>query len=188
MKKILVVILVFLTMFTSFASDVSSNPSSVKSKSVLFKDIGLRIGNGTFFWNEYCDVGLHLLAGMTFGLTQRLEVALEAITPIVPAPFSDVVAGLEFSYCFLGDRVTANNNAGSGVNIMVSLGLFCSSHSEDGKFLPTYLTLRFNPLALGNPNAGKREQLLPMGIAWNFRDKKVSMFFSLLIYDHYIKN
>ena len=185
MKKILVIMLIFLAMFTSFASETSSGTTA---KSVLFKDIGIRIGNGTFFWNEHFDVGLHLLGGMTFGLTQRLEVAFEAITPIVPNPFSSLVAGFEFSFSLLGDRVTVIDNAGSGVNMLISIGMFCSSHGEDGKFLPTYLTLRINPLTLGTPNSGKREQLLPMGIAWNFREKTVSMFFSLLMYDHYIKN
>ncbi len=191
MKKILIIMLVFFVMFTSFANDTSFGNdfgTTQATASVLFKDIGIRIGNGTFFFNEHYETGLHLLGGMTFGLTQRLEVALEAITPIVPNPFSDVAVGFEFSFAFLGDRVTAIGNAGTGINVLLSLGMFCSSHGEDGKFLPTYLTLRIHPITFGTPNAGKREHFLPMGVAWNFREKKVSMFFSLLMYDHYIKN
>lgn len=182
-KRFFVVVLVVVTMFSLAAGEAES----VNGDSVLFKDIGIRVGNGSFLWDSYMDTGLHFLGGMTFGLTKRLEVAVEAITPIVPSPLSDVVAGLEFSYALLGDRVSSGDTAGTGINTMLSLGLFCSTHNEKGVFMPTYLTFRLNTLTIGMPYSGRREHLLPIGIAWNFMEGKVSLFCSILMYDHYVK-
>ena len=183
MKRFFVVVLVVVTLFSLAAGEAES----VNGGSVLFKDIGIRVGNGTFLWDPYMDTGLHFLGGMTFGLTKRLEVAIEAITPIVPSPLSDVVAGFELSYALLGDRVSAGNTAGTGINTMLSLGLFCSNHNSKGVFMPTYLTFRLNTLTIGMPYSGRREHLLPIGIAWNFMEGKVSLFCSILMYDHYVK-
>lgn len=182
-KRFFVVVLVVVTLFSLAAGEAES----VNGGSVLFKDIGIRVGNGSFLWDSYMDTGLHFLGGMTFGLTKRLEVAVEAITPIVPSPLSDVVAGLEFSYTLLGDRVSSGDTAGTGINTMLSLGLFCSNHNSKGIFMPTYLTFRLNTLTIGMPYSGRREHLLPIGIAWNFMEGKVSLFCSILMYDHYVK-
>jgi len=183
MKKFFTILLLCITLF-SVAASVASEPSS--SNSVLFKDIAIRVGNGTFLWDDNFDMGLHLLGGMTFGLTKRLEVALEAITPVVPLPFSSVVAGFEFSYALLGDRVSAINNAGTGLNTLISVGLFFSSYNDSESFKPTFLTLRINPVTIGSPYSGKREHILPMGVAWNFVDNSVSLFCSIILYDHYL--
>ena len=182
-KRFFVVVLVIVTMFSLVAGEAEP----VDGGSVLFKDIGIRVGNGSFLWDSYMDTGLHFLGGVTFGLTKRLEVAVEAITPIVPSPLSDVVAGLEFSYALLGDRVSSGDTAGTGINTMLSLGLFCSNHNSKGVFMPTYLTFRLNTLTIGMPYSGRREHLLPIGIAWNFMEGKVSLFCSILMYDHYVK-
>ncbi len=182
-KRFFVVVLVIVTMFSLVAGEAEP----VDGGSVLFKDIGIRVGNGTFLWDPYMDTGLHFLGGMTFGLTKRLEVAVEAITPIVPSPLSDVVAGFELSYALLGDRVSSGDTAGTGINTMLSLGLFCSNHNSKGIFMPTYLTFRLNTLTIGMPYSGRREHLLPIGIVWNFMEGKVSLFCSILMYDHYVK-
>lgn len=187
-KRFVAVVLAMALVFSLSAMDIQSDAPSNTDGSVLFKDIGIRIGNGTFLWNPDMDMGLHLLGGMTFGLTKRLEVAVEAITPIVPNPLSDVVAGFELSYALIGDRVSSGNTAGTGINTMLSVGLFCSTHNVDAVFKPTYLTFRINALTIGTPYSGRREHLLPVGIAWNFQKGSVSFFCSILMYDHYIKS
>lgn len=188
MKRIIVMIMVVAAVFSLCAVEGPSETSSSNAGSALFKDIGIRVGNGTFLWNDHMDMGLHFLGGMTLGLTKRLEMAVEAITPIVPDPLSDIVAGFELSYALIGDRISLGNTAGTGVNMLVSLGLFCSTHNGYGAFMPTYLTLRVNSLTIGTPYSGKREHLLPIGVAWNFMEGEFSFFCSIIMYDHYIKS
>lgn len=181
-QKILALILVIaLTMSCIYAEDAK------KSDSVLFQDIAIRIGTGRFVFDDYSKMGANFLGGMTFGLTKKTEIAIEAITPLVPDPFSEVIVGFEFSLCLLGDRVSDKNNAGIGLNTMLCAGLFFSDHNAQEKFLPTFLTFRVNLLTVGSPYSGRREHLLPIGVAWNFQDNTFSMFVSILMYDNYIK-
>jgi hypothetical protein len=180
-KAILIILIIALTM-----SSISANAAK-DSEQVLFKDIAIRIGTGRFFFDKYSKMGANFLGGLTFGLTQRMEVSLEAITPLVPEPFSEVIAGFEVSFSLLGARVYLENNAGNGLNTLVSLGLFFSDHNNKSQYLPTFLTLRLVPLTVGSPYSGRREHLLPMGIAWNLQDNTFSFFFSVVMYDNYIK-
>lgn len=180
-RGLLIILLIALTMSCIYADNAKN------SSSVLFKDIAIRIGTGRFLFDKYSEMGANFLGGMTFGLTKRTELAVEAITPIVPNPLSEVIAGFELSYCLLGDRVCVDDNAGIGLNIMLSAGLFFSKHNEQGSYLPTFVTLRLNTLTVGSPYSGRREHFLPIGIAWNLQDKSFSMFVSIMMYDNYIK-
>lgn len=152
--------------------------------STFLGDIGLRIGHASFVAHDG-EYGLSILGGATFGLTERLEINLEAITEITPSPFSEVAVGTEIGYSILGNRVNADKNAGFYMNTIISLGFFASNHS--GRFSPTYLTLRITPITMGTPHSGSRQSFLPIGVAWNFKENSFSVFFSLTIYDHYIK-
>ncbi len=181
-KKFIILILITLLTMSSVCAD-----DAKKSQSVLFQDIGIRIGEGSFLFDKHSKMGANFLGGVTIGLTKRTEIAIEAITPLVPEPFSNVIAGFELSYSFVGDRVSDRNNAGNGLNVMVGAGLFFSNHNNKGQYLPTFLTLRFFPLTVGSPYSGRREHLLPIGIAWNFQDNSFSLFVSIMMYDNYIK-
>ncbi len=181
-KKFIIVILLFaITMSCICAEDTK------KSSSMLFKDIAIRIGTGRFFFDKHSQMGANFLGGVSLGLTKRSELAVEAITPLVPNPFSEVIVGFELSYSLLGNRVSDKNNAGNGLNTLLSLGLFFSDHNDKGQFLPTFLTFRVSPLTVGSSYSGRREHLLPLGLAWNFQDNSVSLFVSLVLYDNYIK-
>jgi len=170
MKRLPVVLLVLVSALTVFSSDIA-----------------LRVGHGAFLPGENGEFGLHGLAGVSFGLTKRIEMNLEVVTPLVPRPVSDVVAGLEVGVSLLGDRNRDIYYNGNSINTVASLGLFASDHAEDGRFLPTYLTLRITPVTIGTPLIGKRESLMPVGVAWNFREKTLGVFMSIMLYDHYIK-
>ena len=180
-KFITVVLIIALTMSCIYAE------ATKKSSSVLFQDIAIRVGTGRFVFDEHSKMGANFLGGITVGLTARLEFALEAITPLVPDPLSEVTAGFDLSYDFLGDRVYSTNNAGNGLNTLLSLGLFFSDHNHQNQFLPTFLTLRLTPLTVGSPYSGRREHIIPFGVAWNFQDNTFSLFVSLIMYDNYIK-
>lgn len=180
-KFITVILIITLTMSCIYADGAK------KSSSVLFQDIAIRIGEGRFLFDEYSKMGANFLGGVTVGLTSRIEVSIEAITPLVPDPLSDVIAGFEFSYGLLGARVYSTNNAGNGLNTMLSLGLFFSDHNHQNQFLPTFVTLKLTPLTVGSPYSGRREHLLPFGVAWNIQDNTFSMFVSVMLYDNYIK-
>ncbi|MCR5760453.1 MAG: hypothetical protein K6F82_00385 [Sphaerochaetaceae bacterium] len=171
MKRILSFVFVLLLVFPLCAS-------------TFMGDISLRIGHGSFVAHDG-DYGLSVLGGASFGLTERLELNVEAITEITPSPLSEVAAGFEIGYSLLGNRTNESGNAGFYMNTIISAGLFAADHS--GNFAPTYLTLRITPISMGTPNAGYRQSLVPVGLAWNFRENTFSLFLSLTIYDHYIK-
>ena len=182
MKKFFLAILILiLTMSCIYANDTKN------SSSVLFQDIAIRIGDASFLFDEYSKMGANFLGGLTFGLTERIELSVEAITPLVPDPFSYVITGFEFGYSLIGNRVYSTNNAGNGINVMLSAGLFFSDHNNKGQYLPTFLILKVIPLTVGSPYSGRSEHLLPIGIAWNFQDNAVSLFVSIIMYDNYIK-
>lgn len=171
MKRVFVLCLLLLLVFPLCAS-------------TFLGDIGLRIGHGSFVAHDG-DYGLNILGGVSLGLTERLELNVEAMTELAPSLFSEVAVGTEIGYSILGNRTNADKNAGFYMNTIISAGFFFSDHS--GVFAPTYLTLRITPISMGTPHTGHRQSLLPIGVAWNFRENTFSVFLSLTIYDHYIK-
>ncbi|MFA7107780.1 MAG: hypothetical protein WC162_01410 [Sphaerochaetaceae bacterium] len=180
MKKIIITILVLIIAFSIFAEskDDSSN---------FLKDIGFTIGhNENYFDNNY-EYGLNLLLGLDAGLTEKLELNLIGTFEIVPSFIKDFSLGLELNYSLLGERVFSNRNAGMGINSMVGFGLYCNNHNDKNIFMPTTLVLRLYPATVGAPASGKRERILPLGLAYNFMTNDISMFFSVAMYDHYFK-
>lgn len=142
-------------------------------------EIGIRIGHGTLD-PDFNNLGMTALAGVDIGLTKRLELNIEVMTPIVPNPLSKAIAGFEIGYSLGGNRTADNGYAGISINHVVSLGFFTVN------MVPTYLTLRLTPVTVGTVAAGRRENFLPIGIAWNFRDNSFGLFMSIMVYDHYI--
>lgn len=147
-------------------------------------DFSIRAGHGVFLNDTNYEPGLHGLAGVNVGLTQKLELNIETILTLVPDPFTPPIAGVELTYN-LKDRVRNNNVAGSSLNYGASIGLFCGPY-DNGKYGPSYFTLRFFPISLGNPAIGIRQTLLPIGVAYNFRSNQFSLFFSFAVTDFYL--
>ena len=142
-------------------------------------EIGIRIGHGTLD-PDFNNLGMTALAGVDIGLTKRLELNIEVMTPVVPNPLSKAIAGFEIGYSLGGNRTADNGYAGISINHVVSLGFFTVN------LVPTYLTLRLTPVTVGTVAAGRRENFLPIGLAWNFRDNSFGLFMSIMVYDHYI--
>jgi len=180
MKKIIITILILMITFSVFAE-------SENDTSNFLKDIGFAIGHNENYFDGNYEHGLNLLLGLDAGLTEKLELNFMGIIEMVPTFVQDFSLGLEFNYSLLGERVFSNRNAGMGMNSMVGFGLYCNTHNEKNIFMPTTIVLRLYPACVGAPASGKRERILPMGLAYNFMTKDISMFFSIAIYDHYIK-
>lgn len=156
------------------------------SEGVFLKDIGIEFGHGNFLFDRYDPSGVGLLTGAAFGLTERLELDAVAMVMLTPRLFGDASIGCELGFCLLGERVFNYDNAGLGINSMVSIGIFANNHNPEKVFLPSILTLRVTPLTVGSPRTGRRERLLPMGLAWNFHTGELSFFFSAFIMDFYV--
>lgn len=174
MKKLLLIIVLML-LSLSFAL----------GSSVFLKDIGFSFGHANFFFDKYESLNLGMYNGLTFGLTQKLDCQIGAVFALTPYPYADVSVGIEFNYCFLGERVFDRPNAGVGINSMISVGLYANNHNQDHRFLPTILMLKITPLTVGSPASGKRERLLPIGVAYNFYSKQFSLFLSCFVHDFY---
>ena len=167
MKKLLIVLVFIIALSPVFAE-----------RSIFAQDIGIRAGHGAFLNG---DGGLHVLGGLTIGLSERLEFNPEVIVQVMPDPFKSLNLGFEIGYSLLGNRVNKTDIAGPILNTVLCFGCFTDN------LKPRYLTLRVVPLTLGTPFSGKRENFFPVGVAYDLQDKKFSCFFSIAIYDYYIK-
>jgi len=180
MKKFIIAILIMMVTFSVFAVEEDNN-------SVFLKDIGFTIGHNENYFDESYEHGLNLVLGLAAGLTEKLELNLMGNLEVLPTFIQDFSLGFELNYSLLGERVFSNRNAGMGINSMVGLGLYCNNHNDKNIFMPTTVVLRLYPACVGAPASGKRERILPLGLAYNFMTNDVSMFFSVAMYDHYIK-
>lgn len=149
-------------------------------------DLGVTFGHGALSFNAFTGPGLSMTLGLTMGVTQRMEIDLVSLIELVPHPFGDVVVGAELAFALLGERAFADNRAGIGINTYLSAGLLFSDHTPDGRYAPTYLTCSITPIVVGSPYSGKRERLAKMGVAWNFQNNSVSMYWSIALYDLYL--
>lgn len=167
MKKVVLIGLILVLSFSAFAS------------SVFLQDVGIRLGHGTILEKPWG--GLHVLGGLTLGLNERLELDPCIIVPVAPEPFKEFNLGVELGCAVLGNRINKTEVMGAHLNTIVSVGMFTKN------FRPSYLTLRVTPVSLGTPYAGYRESLLPIGVAWNFKEHTFSCFMSIALFDHYVK-
>ncbi len=169
---------------TSGGADSGDGSSSDVAKSAF--DLGITFGHGALSFNRFTGPGLSMTLGLTLGLSQRMELDLVSLIELVPHPFGDVVAGAEFTFALLGERSFGDNRAGIGINTYLSAGLLFSNHTPDRRYAPTYLTFSVTPIAVGSPYSGRRERFAKMGVAWNFQDNSVSMYWSIALYDYYL--
>lgn len=169
---------------TSGGADSGDGSSSDVAKSAF--DLGITFGHGALSFNRFTGPGLSMTLGLTLGLSQRMELDLVSLIELVPHPFGDVVAGAEFTFALLGERSFGDNRAGIGINTYLSAGLLFSNHTPDRRYAPTYLTFSVTPIVVGSPYSGKRERFAKMGVAWNFQDNSVSMYWSISLYDYYL--
>gem|GEM_PF-376561 len=169
---------------TSGGADSGDGSSSDVAKSAF--DLGITFGHGALSFNRFTGPGLSMTLGLTLGLSQRMELDLVSLIELVPHPFGDVVAGAEFTFALLGERSFGDNRAGIGINTYLSAGLLFSNHTPDRRYAPTYLTFSVTPIVVGSPYSGRRERFAKMGVAWNFQDNSVSMYWSIALYDYYL--
>lgn len=172
MKRVFAAMLLFLCCLSLFAS-------------VAFGDIGISFGHGNFLFDSYEESGAGVMTGLCIGLTERLELDLQAQIMLTPHPFGTATVGLELAWALLGERVFDYDNAGLGINTLISIGLWANDHNPGSRFVPGILTLRITPLTDGSPRTGRRERILPVGVAWNFCSGEVTLFFSAFILDFY---
>ena len=142
-------------------------------------DISLSFGMDSYRWPQD---GISFSYGANFGLSSRLELSVYGISQAVPRPFSDNMIAADLSVSLLGRRTSGTAVAGSGINMLLSVGGFYITESRGAGVL-----LSFTPITVGNPVTGRRERLLRTGAGWDFVNNRLVVTFSLLSLDYYIR-
>ena len=171
-----IVMLLAIILITSAAADASP----------LAEDFGISFGHMGLFDDSYRS-GLHTYLGVTKGITERLEMNLYVHSEITPRFFGDNQIGLDVAYSLVGKRWDANGYAGSGVNMLVSVGALAGMHNGSGDFGLDSLVCKLTPITVGTSHVGKRDRFCTVGIDWNIRRKSISFTWNFLISDIYLK-
>lgn len=150
-------------------------------------DLGITLGTTTH-WGEssYDSSKLKLAWGVTLGLTDDLELDLQANSALIPQFFGDTTVAVLLQKALLGQRSTGTRVAGLGVNTLLGAGLLFSDYFPGKYLMPTHIILSLTPLAVGNPISAKRERAFTMTLAYNFLTAQVSVLFDLIKYDLYL--
>lgn len=151
----------------------------------LANDLGISFGHVGLFDQYYHD-GLHVHLGVVKGITERLEANVFTQSEITPTVFGDVQVGLDIAYSLLGKRWDKHGYAGSGVNMLVSLGVLAGSHNPRSAFTIDSLYVKFTPVTVGTPHSGKRDRVLSMGVNWNIHANTFSLVWNFMISDIYV--
>jgi len=153
----------------------------------LAKDFGISFGHVGLF-DDYYHNGLHTYLGITKGLTGQLEANLYVQSEITPRFFGDNQLGLDIAYSLLGKRWDVDGFAGSGVNMLVSVGILAGYHHMGPLgFALDALVVKLTPVTVGTVHVGKRDRFCTVGLCWNFWDNSVSFQWNFLISDLYLK-
>ena len=142
-------------------------------------DIALSFGHSMYRWPEK---GISFSYGINIGLSSRWEMDIWGISEMVPRPFRSNMFGVDFSYMLLGPRSTASKVAGTGINMMLSIGGFYRTDNNGAGPI-----LSITPLTVGSPVSGRRERLLKTGIGYDAVNNEVVVTFSLLNLDYYVR-
>ena len=151
-------------------------------------DLGITLGTTTH-WGEssYDSSKLTLAWGVTVGISDDLELDLQANSTLVPQFFGDTTVAILLQKSLLGQRSTGTKVAGLGVNTLLGAGILLSDYYYPGNFLlPTHILVSLTPLVVGNPISTKRERAFTVTLGYNFITTQVSVFFDLLKYDFYL--
>lgn len=142
-------------------------------------DISFSFGQQTYKWPEK---GISFSYGINIGLTERLELGIWGVSELVPMPFESNMLGLDLSFALLGARSTASKTAGSGLNMLLSVGGFYRTDNNGAGPM-----ISITPLSIGTPVSGRRERILKTGFGYDFVNKDFVITFSLVSIDYYVR-
>ncbi|MBI9095884.1 MAG: hypothetical protein JEY71_13515 [Sphaerochaeta sp.] len=150
-------------------------------------DLGITLGTAAH-WGEstYDSSKLKLAWGVTLGISDDLELDLQANSALIPQLFGDTTVAVLLQKSLLGQRSTGTRVAGLGVNTLLGAGLLFSDYFPGKYLLPTHIILSLTPLVVGNPISAKRERAFSVTFAYNFLTAQVSVLFDLIKYDLYL--
>ena len=144
-----------------------------------YHDIALGFGHQTYKWPEK---GISFSYSFSLGLTERMELDIWGNSEAVPKPFASNLFGVDLTFSLLGARSTASRVAGSGINLLLSVGGFYSPPDNGAGPM-----ISITPLTVGTPISGSRERLLRTGVGYDFVNWKFVITFSLLSVDYYVR-
>ncbi|AEV30494.1 hypothetical protein SpiGrapes_2737 [Sphaerochaeta pleomorpha str. Grapes] len=150
-------------------------------------DLGFTLGTNTHFYeHSYDNDAVKFAYGATIGMTDILELDLQANSQLVPRFFADTNVLVMVQRTLQGQRNTGKKIAGIGVNTLVGAGVMFSDYHEGGQFVPTHLLFSVTPITIGSPYAGKRERILSFTLAYNMYNNQISLVMDLLKNDFYV--
>lgn len=142
-------------------------------------DIAFSFGAENYkWWND----GISFSYGMNFGFTPRFEIDLWGISDLIPTPFKSNMFGIDFTFSLLGRRSSGTIVAGSGINMLMSVGAFYRTDNNGAGPI-----ISITPLTVGSPITTKRERLLKTGVGWDFVNNELVVTFSLMNFDYYVR-
>ncbi len=142
-------------------------------------DVSLSFGHSSYRWPEK---GISFSYGINIGLSSRWEMNIWGISEGVPHPFESNMFGLDFSCSLLGPRSRASKIAGTGLNMLLSIGGFYRTDNNGAGPI-----LSITPLAVGSPISGRRERILKTGVGYDAVNNEVVVIFSLINLDFYVR-
>jgi len=150
-------------------------------------DLGITLGTNAHWGESFYDSSKLTLAwGVTVGISDDLELDLQANSALVPQFFGDTNIAVLLQKALLGQRSTGTRVAGLGVNTLLGAGLLFSDYFPGKFLLPTHILVSLTPLVVGNPISTKRERAFTVTLAYNFITTQVSVLFDLIKYDFYV--
>lgn len=150
-------------------------------------DLGITLGT-TAHWGEalHGESKLKLAWGLAVGISDDLELDLQANSILIPKFFGDTTVAILLQKSLLGQRSTGTKVAGLGVNTLLGVGLLVSDYFPGDFMLPTHILFSLTPMVVGNPISAKRERVFTVTLAYNFITSQVSVLFDLIKYDFYL--
>ena len=142
-------------------------------------DISLSFGHSMYKWPEK---GISFSYGVNIGLSARWEMNIWGISEAVPLPFGSNMFGVDFTCSLLGPRSTASKVAGTGLNMLLSVGGFYRTDNNGAGPI-----VSITPLIVGSPISGRRERILKTGVGYDAVNNEVVVTFSLINLDFYVR-
>lgn len=122
--------------------------------------------------------GSSVVAGTTFGITQRFEAELFSVIPAAPIPFSGISGGAAVTASLSGPRELHSGEGTLFFGAYLSAGYLYGADSH-GVFL------RLTPLAVGGPYYGIRERAASVNLFYDIKNSEFSVFWNIFLIDLY---
>jgi len=132
--------------------------------------------------------GIYAGGGFNLGFAPRWEAEVFAVAEVTPAPGDTVLAGVQFGFSLLGDRIPTYFNALIDLGYLHGIqGLNPGGTEEGGAGLTrsNYILLRLSPLAIGNPYFRMRDRIFSVGLLYRIEDRSVSWVWNWVIFNRY---